>query len=38
MAEVGRRVGVKREVAEKIRLEAIEEAKEINVLKRERAE
>ena len=38
MAEVGRRVVVKKEAAERIRLEAIEEAKEINVLKRERAE
>ena len=38
MVEIGRRIEVKAEAAERIRQQAIEEAKEVNILKREKAE
>lgn len=36
MREVQRRITIKAELAEKVRLQALEEAKEVNVLKKER--
>ena len=38
MTEIQRRIDVKAEVAERFRLQALEEAKEVNILKREKAE
>ena len=38
MQEVNRRIDVKTEMAERIRLQALEEAKEVNLLKKEKVE